>query len=146
MQQRQTPIQRQRIPQSLVAYLFAFLKIIFNFFSFGLNKNRKARQWWHKPLIPALERQRPDRSDLCKFEASLVYWVSSRTARTVTHGEPVSETKQTTTKSRKGSLAWDQPCCCSWENVGLSPLKKLPPSSAFCFKLGCWFRTRAFDK
>jgi hypothetical protein len=40
-----------------------------------------AAQWWHKPLIPALGRQR--QSDLCEFEASLVYRVSSRIARAV---------------------------------------------------------------
>ena len=34
------------------------------------------------PLIPALGRER--QVDLCEFEASLIYRVSSRTARTVT--------------------------------------------------------------
>jgi hypothetical protein len=38
-------------------------------------------------LIPALEKQR--RVDLCKFEASLVYRVSSRTARAIQRN-PVS--------------------------------------------------------
>jgi hypothetical protein len=35
-----------------------------------------AGQWWHMPLIPALGRQR-----ISEFKASLVYRVSSRTAR-----------------------------------------------------------------
>jgi hypothetical protein len=38
---------------------------------------RMARQWWHRPLIPALGRQK-----ISEFEASLVYRVSYRTART----------------------------------------------------------------
>jgi hypothetical protein len=35
--------------------------------------------WWLVPLIPALKRQRV--MDLCEFEASLGYIMSSRTAR-----------------------------------------------------------------
>lgn len=40
-------------------------------------------QWWQKPLMPALERQRQE-EDLCKFKSSLVYKASSRTTRAVT--------------------------------------------------------------
>jgi hypothetical protein len=40
---------------------------------------RKIPMWWHLPLIPALGRQRQE--DLCKFQASLIYIVSFRTAR-----------------------------------------------------------------
>jgi hypothetical protein len=36
-------------------------------------------QWWRTPLIPALGRQR--QAWISEFEASLVYRVSSRTAR-----------------------------------------------------------------
>ena len=36
------------------------------------------------PLIPEFARQ--SQADFCKFKASLVYKVSSRTARTVTQG------------------------------------------------------------
>ena len=42
------------------------------------------------PLIPALGRQR--QADLCEFKASLVYSVSSRTAR-ATQRNPVSKKK-----------------------------------------------------
>lgn len=35
--------------------------------------------WWCTPLIPVLENQR--QVDFCKFNASLVYIMSSRTAR-----------------------------------------------------------------
>ena len=38
-----------------------------------------ARQWWCKPLVPALERQR--QAEFLEFEASLIYRVSSTTAR-----------------------------------------------------------------
>ena len=38
----------------------------------------KNGQWWLTSLIPALGRQRE--ADLCEFEASLVYRISSRTA------------------------------------------------------------------
>jgi hypothetical protein len=37
-----------------------------------------SREWWHLPLIPPLRRQ--SQVDLCEFEASLVYIVSSSTA------------------------------------------------------------------
>ena len=40
-------------------------------------------------MIPALRKQRQE--DLCEFEASLVYRVSSMTARAVTQRNPVSK-------------------------------------------------------
>jgi hypothetical protein len=45
------------------------------------------------PLIQALRRQR--QADLCEFKASLVYKVSSRTAR-VTQRKPVSKNQKQT--------------------------------------------------
>jgi hypothetical protein len=44
------------------------------------------------PLIPALRRQR--QADLCEFKVSLVYRMSSRTAR-ATHRNSLSQNKQT---------------------------------------------------
>jgi hypothetical protein len=61
-----------------------------------LKMNKEAGRWWCIPLTPALERQR--QVDLCEFEASLVYRVSSRTAR-ATQRNPAKETKQN--KKRK---------------------------------------------
>ena len=49
-----------------------------------------AGSWWSILLIPALRRQRQE--DLCDFKASLVYRVSSRTART-TQRNTVSKNK-----------------------------------------------------
>jgi hypothetical protein len=43
------------------------------------------------PLVPAFKRQR--QADLCAFKASLVYRVSSRTAR-ATQRNPVSKRKK----------------------------------------------------
>ena len=43
------------------------------------------------PLIPAQRRQR--QADLCEFEASLVYRVSSRTTEDI-HRNPVSKRKK----------------------------------------------------
>jgi hypothetical protein len=44
-----------------------------------------------QPLIPALGKQR--QSDLCDFKASLVYRVSSRTARATQRNPVLKETK-----------------------------------------------------
>jgi capsid protein len=54
--------------------------------------------WWHIPLIPALGRE--SQVDLCEFEASLVYRVSSRTAR-ATQRNPVLKNKTKQKKERK---------------------------------------------
>jgi hypothetical protein len=51
------------------------------------------------PLIPALERQR--QVALCEFEARLFYKASSRTARAVTQGNPISEKKKIKTYKTK---------------------------------------------
>ena len=49
----------------------------------SLNQNKEplkgAGQWWRTPSVPALRRQR--QAELCEFKASLVYRVSSKTAR-----------------------------------------------------------------
>jgi hypothetical protein len=50
---------------------------------------------WRTPLIPALGRQR---QGISEFEASLVYKVSSRTAR-ATQRNPVSKNKNNKNKS-----------------------------------------------
>jgi hypothetical protein len=52
--------------------------------------------WWHTLLIPALGRQR---RQISEFEASLVYKVSSRTARAIQRNS-VSKNKQTNKKIR----------------------------------------------
>ena len=56
------------------------------------------RGWavWRTPLIPALWRQR--QVDLCEFEASLIYRVSSRTAK-VTQRNTFSNNKNKTNKN-----------------------------------------------
>ena len=51
-----------------------------------------------QPLIPVFNRQR--QADLCEIEASLVYRVGSRTART-TQRNPVLNTKQNNNKIEK---------------------------------------------
>jgi hypothetical protein len=66
---------------------------------FLIYKKIRVRGWWHTPLIPALGRQRHRR--ISEFEASLVYPVSSRTARAI-QKNPVLKTKQTkNTKQKK---------------------------------------------
>jgi hypothetical protein len=50
-----------------------------------------SRAWWRTPLIPALGRQKQAR--ISEFEASLVYRVNSRTARTIQRN-PVSKNKK----------------------------------------------------
>jgi hypothetical protein len=48
--------------------------------------DQERQVWCHKPLIPALKRER--QSDLCEFKVSLVYSMNSRTARAVTQRNP----------------------------------------------------------
>ena len=50
---------------------FCFEKLILDVRNRKYQKARKrAGQWWHTPLIPALGKHR--QADLCEFEASLV--------------------------------------------------------------------------
>jgi hypothetical protein len=58
----------------------------------GIKKVSQA--WWRMPPIPALGRQ------ISEFKASLVYRVSSRTAR-ATQRNPVTKKKKKTTKERE---------------------------------------------
>jgi hypothetical protein len=46
----------------------------------SVSKNQMSQQWWCMPLVPVIGRQR--KADFGEFKASLVYRLSSRTART----------------------------------------------------------------
>jgi hypothetical protein len=59
-----------------------------------------SRAWWPTPLIPALGLGRGRGRRISEFEASLVYKVSSRTARAIQRN-PVSKNKKT--KKQKNS-------------------------------------------
>ena len=61
--------------------------------------SESARWWECIPLIPELRRKK--QVDLCEFVASLVYRVSSRTARTVSQKNPVSKNKTKQKKPKK---------------------------------------------
>jgi hypothetical protein len=74
--------------------LFCFVLFCFVFFK----RKPQAGQWWRMSLIPALGRQR----QISEFEASLVYRVSSRTAR-ATQRNPVLKKNQKT-KSHKDKI------------------------------------------
>jgi hypothetical protein len=65
----------------------------------------RARRWWRTPLIPALGRQR--QVDLSEFRDSLVYQVSSRTAR-ATQRNPVSKNL----KKKKNYFTLKSMCVC----------------------------------
>jgi hypothetical protein len=68
----------------------------------SLKKKKKKKAvlsqvWWCTPLIPALGRQR---QAISEFEASLVYRVSSRTAR-ATQRNPVSKNQRERERERE---------------------------------------------
>jgi hypothetical protein len=67
------PQKLRQVTNSLFYYILKWLK----------KKKKKAGQWWHTSLIPAL-------GQISEFEISLVYRVSSRTAR-ATQRNPVSK-------------------------------------------------------
>ena len=62
-----------------------------------LRKVLHCQAWWHTPLILALGRQR---QGISEFEASLVYKVSSRTARAIQRN-PISKNKKILKKKKK---------------------------------------------
>jgi hypothetical protein len=70
-------------------------------------KTKQSQAWWRTPLIPALGGGRG--RQISEFKASLVYRVSSRTART-TQRNPISKnqkqnkTKQQNKNKKKNSL------------------------------------------
>lgn len=58
-----------------------------------LKKKRKAKRGgWHRPLVPALGRQRQE--DLIEFRPSLVYISRCRTVRTKERSPVSNKTKQ----------------------------------------------------
>ena len=65
-----------------------------------IRKYKRAGQWWRMSLIPALRRQR--QVDLSEFEASLVYKMSSRIAKTVSQRNLVPKKH----KKREKKLPW----------------------------------------
>ena len=67
------------------------------------------------PLILALGRQRQE--NLCEFESSLVYKLSSRTARAVTPRSPVSKTK--TKKHKQMFIRSFSDAHYAWHLVGI---------------------------
>ena len=56
------------------------------------------------PLILGLALGRQKQEDLCEFKISLVYKVSSRTARVVTQRNPVSKKKEKKRKRKKATF------------------------------------------
>jgi hypothetical protein len=80
--------------------------------SLRVRNTREAGRWWRTPLIPALGRQG---RRISEFEASLVYKVSSRTARAIQRN-PVSKNqkkkkrKEEKSHRRSSSLSPLQTC------------------------------------
>jgi hypothetical protein len=66
------------------------------YFSLAAVRHHDHWAWWRTPLIPALGGRG---RRISEFEASLVYKVSSRTARAIQRN-PVSETKQNKTNKQ----------------------------------------------
>jgi hypothetical protein len=80
---------------SPIDLLFIYFEFRFSFLRLGcLQKCLSCRAWWHTPLIPALGKQ------ISEFEASLVYKVSSRTAR-ATQKNPVSKNQKKKKKKKE---------------------------------------------
>jgi hypothetical protein len=62
-----------------------------------IEKQKFSRAWWHTPLIPALGGRG---RQISEFKVSLVYKVSSRTARAIQRN-PVSKKAKKRKKGRK---------------------------------------------
>jgi hypothetical protein len=92
---------------------------------------KHAGRWWQAPLIPTRRRLRL--ADLCKIKASLVYRVSSRTAR-ATQRNPVSKNQKKKRKEKKRNIYE----CRAHERIYLNSLhlkrnKVAPRSFKHCF-------------
>ena len=83
-----------------------------------------AGQWWHTPLISELGRQK--QVDPCKFEATLIYRASSRTAR-ATQRNLVWKTK-TKTKQKYPKTTTEKPSQASQANQWASGSVRDPAS------------------
>jgi hypothetical protein len=93
-----------------------------------------ARQWWHTPLIPALGRQ------ISEFEASLVYRVSSRTARAIqrnpvskNQGKKKPKKQKKNQKTKNSSYHVTQNSYCWFTMRMISSRKNLHPSAFSSF-------------
>jgi hypothetical protein len=100
--------------------------------SFFLNKQNNSQEWWCTSLIPALWRHR--QVDLYEFKASLVYRVSSRTARNRKTMPKLNQTKPTNPPANnpttQGLLFSVQPGTHTVDQAGLELIEihlPLPP-------------------
>jgi hypothetical protein len=64
----------------------------------AIRKDCGSQVWWHKPSIPALKTRG---RQISEFEASLVYKVSSRTARAIQRNIVSKKQKTKNKKKRK---------------------------------------------
>ena len=88
---------------------------------------KSAGQWWRMLLIPELWKQR--QVAFCEFEASLVYTVSSKTARS-TQRNPVFKNKKRTNKQIKKSIIKKIKDCQDYEARKALPTKPADLSSS----------------